>query len=80
LEAPKNIQQLADQLGAEIEITPDGNGWTIEAVAPDGMEWVESGGVSLLNRIFTNCENPKQDKAEAFTDLFNRMKQGLVNE
>lgn len=80
MKAPKHIQQLADQLGAEIEITPDGNGWSIEVLAPDGMQWVESGGVSLLNRIFTNCENPKQDKADAFEDLFNRMKQGLENE
>lgn len=80
MKSPKHIQQLADKLGAEIEITPDGNGWAIEAIAPDGMQWIESGGVSLLNRIFTNCENPKQDKADAFEDLFNRMKLGLENE
>ena len=80
MKAPKHIQQLADQLGAEVDIYPDECGWAIEALAPDGMQWVESGGVSLLNRVFKNCENPKQDKADAFEDLFNRMKQGLENE
>jgi hypothetical protein len=77
MKAPKHIQQLANELGAEIVITPDESGWSIEALAPDDMEWVESGGCSLLNRWFTKWPETKQ---EALTDLYNRMKQGLENE
>lgn len=80
MKAPKHIQQLADKLGAEIEVWPDESSWNFEALAPDGMQWVESGGVSLVCRIHLHTDDLKRDKAEAFEDLFNRMKQGLENE
>lgn len=65
---------------ADIEIRPDESGWHIEALAPDGMEWVASGGVSLVCRIFNNVTDRKKDREEQLTDLYNRMKEGVQYE
>lgn len=74
----KQIKKLAEQLGAEIEVWADSeNSYVIEATAPDGMEWVESGGVSLVSRYWTYA---KESKKEAEQDILTRMKQGLQTE
>jgi len=73
----KDILELAKKLGVDIEISPDKDGWTVEALAPDGMEWEESGGVSLVAPIFTLWP---ESKKEAFDDLAERMSKGLVEE
>ncbi len=80
MKVPKHIQQLADELGADIEMFTDESSYNFEALAPDGMEWVESGSVSLVCRVYLHTNDLKRDKKEAFEDLFNRMKQGLQDE
>ena len=74
----KDIQQLADQLGADVEIWADSeNSYTIEATAPDGMQWAESGSISLVSRFFTLWP---ETKAEACNDILERMRIGLEPE
>lgn len=73
-----DIQKLADELNAEVEIWADSeNSYTIEATAPDGFEWVESGGVSLVARWWTYA---KESKGEAMEDIYNRIKLGVQKE
>lgn len=73
-----DIQKLASELNAEVEIWSDSeNSYVIEATAPNGFEWIESGGVSLVSRWWTYA---KESKDEAMDDIYNRMKLGLQNE
>jgi len=75
MKAPKHIQQLIDDLGADIEIWADSpDSWTIEATAPDGHVWVESGATVLISRFFKLWP---ETKAEAFNDIEERIKQGI---
>ena len=75
MKLPKQLTDLAASLGADIEVIPDSEtSYTIEATAPDGMVWSESGGVSLVARIFTNWP---ETKAEAIADISERMQLGL---
>jgi len=75
MKARKDILQLAESLGAEVEIWADGeNSYTIEVLAPDDMEWEESGSISLVARFFTLWPDSKK---EAMDDILNRMRQGL---
>lgn len=70
-----DIQKLAAELNAEVEIWADSeNSYVIEATAPDDMEWVESGGVSLVSRWWAYA---KESKGEAMDDIYNRMKLGI---
>lgn len=78
MKATNDIIELAKSLNADIEVWADSeNSWVIEAVAPDEMEWVESGSVSLVSRWWTYDKSGRQD---AMNDIHNRMKLGLQTE
>jgi hypothetical protein len=73
-----DILELSNTQKAQVEIWADSeNSYVIEATAPDGMEWVESGGVSLVARWFTYAP---EDKKAAMDDILERMKLGLQKE
>lgn len=73
----KTLKSIADKLGASIEIDTIEGATSVEVLAPDGMEWVESGGISLVGTYYKNWP---ESKSECFTDLIERVKQGLQNE
>lgn len=74
----KDIQKLADELSAEVEIWADSeSSYVIEATAPDDMEWVNSGGVSIVGRWWTYDNGGKEKEID---DFIMRMKMGLQKE
>jgi len=78
MKARKDIINLAATLNADVEVWANSeDSYTVEATAPDGYQWVESGGVSLVTRWFTNWP---ETKAEAMNDILARMQQGIEAE
>lgn len=73
----KQLKEYAASIGAEIETYQDEVSRNLQAIAPDGMVWTASDGVSLVYVYYYHVPNARQ---EAYNDLYNRMKQGLYPE
>ncbi len=69
-----DVQKLANDLGASLEEYFNGYRGAVHTVAPRGSKWACSAGVlHVLVEPFS-----VGDKTEAWTDLFDRMVDGLV--
>lgn len=71
----QNLKNLASKWGATVEI--DGVSElskTIQVVAPDEKQWVDSGSVHLVAEYWLRTQGSKE---EALQDLMNRIQYGL---
>jgi len=68
------VETLAKALRAVISEVQTEDGWQIEVAAPDGKTWDEGPGVLIAP--YGGTWGPK---AVAWADLFDRMKEGLID-
>lgn len=69
----QNAIKLAERLGGRIEVSTDPDGQKlIEAIAPEGMQWVE--GPTILTAQYGYSWGPA---ADAWSDIVERMDYGL---
>lgn len=68
---------LAGKLGAKLDVpeySAHDRSYTVQAVAPDGKQWVAAGSLHLVCVWFTYV---KGDKDIELQDLINRMNEGI---